>query len=39
MPDGNMLMRDTDPNNAVSDIINAIEVTDIVPLRFMLKHS
>lgn len=33
-----MVMRDTNPNNAVSEIINTIEVTDIVPLCFMLKH-
>lgn len=39
MPDGNMVTRATVYNNTVSEIINTIEVTDTVPLCFMLKHS
>lgn len=30
VPDGNIVMRDTDPNDAVSEVIKIIEVTDTV---------
>lgn len=39
MANRNIVMRDTDLKNAVSEIINTIEVTDTVPLHFVLKHS
>lgn len=39
MANRNIVMRDTDLKNAVSEIINTIEVTDTVSLHFVLKHS
>lgn len=39
VPDGNIVMRDTDPNNAASEVIKIIEGTDTLPLSFVLKHS
>lgn len=42
MPDGNTVMRDTDPNNAVSEIINTAEVTDCsfaLYVKTLLVHS